>query len=1433
MAQLHLNSYLHAVDSIATEINTNEQKNEYYYSEIQRQSNMFLKENVKTYHNSITHLILKKIPIFHPSGRFKAIWDYIIVLLILYTLFSVPFQWAFIPSTSSNLFYYKNLNIVIDCFFLLDVVFCFNTAYKDPISLNYVKSRMKIFWRYLRFWFWIDLVSSLPWDYINHQYTEIDPNTNFLILLRILRIVRISRIGGLLQNINTKYFHQLVLLNPQIPKIGLLALQIIIISHVWACIWFYIAISNKDDQYALTVDLVSEPLNWVSFFGFADATNNDKYISSLYFTMYTLTTIGFGDIHATNLRERLVAIFMMLTGSITMGALIASIARLMASSDPLLREFDLQMNELKNYLVHKRLNRSFKLTVIEAYRFYLSKKTQFQESSALQELPSTLFIQLSNSIYSNEIRRVSLFRNEFSEALVAELLYHSKPFVVVPEEEILRQGNVSLDIYFILQGVISITFKIGRKVGQIGFVTSGKYFGDLEYYYRTLSFATYTSVTNCVLIRIDLNSFHSVLANYPIEKEKFANLCKTRYEAFGKVAHDSMMKHWDDKAYIAAISSKVSIKSSFAKRNSFQRNHSLPFSSFSFAKSSNNINSDEIIEIVYWPVLWIDGLIKSRRDVLDSDISQIKSYRRALVMDTSGKEVVIECSRREMWYKYRIIHPDTDFKFIWEFFVYSVIIYCVLVNPVHAAFTLTDKVSNVLEILDLIVDAIFLLDVFITCRSSIYDNSREAWILIPWKLWRHYYQSWFIVDLLSSIPFNVLIAESLYSNNASTRVAELIQLIRIAKLSKMRKILNIGRTKSFMISLETHLRISPSTIEIFSVFLMIVFISHLVACMWWGISTYVDSNQTWYLYPYTGEYNENIYKDLLNADFVNQYITSLYWAVTTLTTVGYGDIVPVNYQERILSIAVFVIGATVFGYIIGKIGNVVGSMTFSEISERLYEIRSYLIQKKCSSVLSKSILRYYKYKFEHLTSASEEVFFSRLPRHLSNELYLSQYKSEIEKISLFKYISDDSIKVYLFKMLNAEFYDRGQFILRNEDLNISFLSEGTIVLSSIENSRLENIKSLKKGFHSSLQSSQLNTSNYSINSDSSNTTTRRERLQMHFSLNISLLNKEISMLEDELLIESIDKISFRNYEPNSRITSSKVVLGEIGQGFLIGSITSNRNSKFILSAQAKSSCLIYTLRLSRLNQILVDQPQVSFYLQYALGKVQHELEIEIGENNLRYQRLTFLNFIKLEFIAYRKKETKQLFLKYLVLHKQLSKIPSKIDIIGSLSDVKGFQSIKELRKFTDLLSQEYNSEIHVDDISIKDIENDIDNTLFNRFYLKLESIESQLHQQFDDGITYIQDLFRNGNNGYDSDDEFQNEVKISTSNKSSRSLKSIKLATLRPLSIDSEFAVHRLSISYKSNASFFKENFQRRLSFPSIKVDEWKNFKKHEVIKRL
>lgn len=108
----------------------------------------------------------------YPEMSFFKYWNLLISVALIYVCVLMPYSMAFIdenPTWMDIMFYGA------DVIFLLDMSIIFFTAYYDEQGAL-VQDRKKIALSYLKFWFWMDLISIFPFDLIfeNLQSSKIN-----------------------------------------------------------------------------------------------------------------------------------------------------------------------------------------------------------------------------------------------------------------------------------------------------------------------------------------------------------------------------------------------------------------------------------------------------------------------------------------------------------------------------------------------------------------------------------------------------------------------------------------------------------------------------------------------------------------------------------------------------------------------------------------------------------------------------------------------------------------------------------------------------------------------------------------------------------------------------------------------------------------------------------------------------------------------------------------------------------------------------------------------------------------------------------------------------------------------------------------------------------------------------------------------------------
>ena len=156
------------------------------------------------------------------------------------------------------------------------------------------------------------------------------------------------------------------------------------------------------------------------------------------------------------MNEQLYSCFVILMGSIMFGSIITKVTKIIINRNPQATNLKQKMDDLKGYLNEKHLPSQIKEAALDAYSYYMLKKSLIGESGVFDEMPKPLLVKLVQSIYQEEIQTIRVFK-KYEDTFVVQIVVNSMPFQVKTGDVVMDLGDVSSDIMFLMMGKIQIS----------------------------------------------------------------------------------------------------------------------------------------------------------------------------------------------------------------------------------------------------------------------------------------------------------------------------------------------------------------------------------------------------------------------------------------------------------------------------------------------------------------------------------------------------------------------------------------------------------------------------------------------------------------------------------------------------------------------------------------------------------------------------------------------------------------------------------------------------------------------------------------------------------------------------------------------------------------------------------------------------------------
>jgi len=371
--------------------------------------------------------------------------------------------------------------------------------------------------------------------------------------------------------------------------------------------------------------------------------------------------------------------------------------------------------------------------------------------------------------------------------------------------------------------------------------------------------------------------------------------------------------------------------------------------------------------------------------------------------------------------------PDSGFIAVWNVLVLATILLQAFLSPLILVFLQdSSSVDSAILMMHLIVDAIYLFSIVIHFRTAFYHHgelrSQHKDILF------NYLRSGLIMDFISM--FAIIGREA--SSSSDLKYLGLLALLRLYRIPTL--IASIEDYFQFNRKVKTMVEIAKLTFVVF-------ILAHWFGCILYSITKIEQNTLNWL----------NTVQGVDDGDVVGYYVASLYWAIMTMSTVGYGDIAPVTTNERVLTIGIMIISSIVFGFLLSAIGGLLleFSRFSSESREKIRLLNKYMHEKGLNKDIQSKIRKYLEFYLdkENAIRAEGDSIIQLLSQSLKDEIIKEVNAKILNDIYMFSFNFRKKFLYLIAKDFTEKSFGPDEVIFQHNDQNdcsVYFIISGKV-----------------------------------------------------------------------------------------------------------------------------------------------------------------------------------------------------------------------------------------------------------------------------------------------------------------------------------------------------------------------------------------------------
>ncbi|XP_011496557.1 PREDICTED: potassium/sodium hyperpolarization-activated cyclic nucleotide-gated channel 1-like [Ceratosolen solmsi marchali] len=465
--------------------------------------------------------------IIHPFSKIRFFWNNIMMVVFFTAFFVIPFSLCFIILEYRTV-KLSNINPFIYIICWIDIISNCITGFFDKQKREVILNQGTILVNYLKGYLLIDILTSLPYNYLTYPWKKIAETDDEYIITTLINFIPVLKLSRYL---TFRSFIKQTFLYFNCEDIScqmfLTSLFCLYILHWFTCFCNYTLLVNVFTEKASTNESYIKSIEIEEII--------ERYQCALFIVLENFTATGYGSIEPQSEADIVVCTSLMILGRLVESYIIIILLQTVADRQFAKSKYEQIVNQLLAYAREKQLPAYMKKR-LSAYYSYYFRNSYFQEHKILSSLSDALRKEVVLHSCRRLVENVKIFQNLPNSVLI-QIVINLKSELYLENDVIIKAGIQGDCMYFLSSGTVIVLTPTGKEVCCL---KDGAYFGEVALLVQNQRrVATVIALDICEVYRLDRKDFRKCIAVHSDLFAKIERLATERMQQTGMIEEEN------------------------------------------------------------------------------------------------------------------------------------------------------------------------------------------------------------------------------------------------------------------------------------------------------------------------------------------------------------------------------------------------------------------------------------------------------------------------------------------------------------------------------------------------------------------------------------------------------------------------------------------------------------------------------------------------------------------------------------------------------------------------------------------------------------------------------------------------------------------------------------------------------------------------------